>query len=127
MSVELMSTTALATRSNVPATSARSAGTEMPKPAVAEVSKEVARSKAERPSTASRDIDRVAREAAQTMFRGRELDVRGFLDSGSGRFVYRISDRDSGEVLAQTPPDALLRFFASYQEKSAQPLVSVDA
>ena len=127
MSVELMSTTALASRSNVPATSAPSAGTQMPKPDAARVTAEVTPSPADRPSTTSRDVDRVAREAAQTMFRGRDLDVRGFLDSGSGRFVYRISDRESGEVLAQTPPDALLRFFASYQQQSAQPLVSVDA
>jgi len=123
MSLELMSTTALATRSNVPATSAADASVPAPKPIAAEA----APSRSERLAASSRDIDRVAREAAQILFGGRELDVRGFLDDGSGRFVYRISDRKSGEVLAQTPPDALLRFFASYQEQAAKPLISVDA
>lgn len=78
----------------------------------------------ERP--ADRQIDQIAQRAADLMFEGREVEVRGFQDDSSGRFVYRISDKSSGQVLVQTPPDALLRFFASY-EGEAKPLVSVDA
>ena len=73
-----------------------------------------------------RNVDQAVKQAADAMFKGQEVEVRGFLDDGSGRFVYRISDKNSGEVLAQTPPDALLRFFASY-EGAPTPLVSVDA
>lgn len=74
----------------------------------------------------NREVDQVAKQAAELMFKGREIEVRGIHDDGSGRFIYRISDKSSGQILAQTPPDALLRFFASYEGVS-KPLVSVDA
>jgi len=41
--------------------------------------------------------------------------------------VCTVADRRSGEVLLQTPPEALLRFFASTRAKLARPLVAVDA
>lgn len=75
---------------------------------------------------ADQQIEEVVEKAASAMFKGREVEVNGFLHDDSGRFVYRISDKASGELLAQTPPDALLRFYASYQGLD-QPLVSVDA
>lgn len=76
--------------------------------------------------TAEHQVEKIAQKAADIMFKGQDVEVHGFLDDNSGRFVYTISDKNSGQVLAQTPPDALLRFFASYQGASS-PLVSVDA
>lgn len=70
-------------------------------------------------------VDQAAQKAAELMFSNKEVEVRGFRDDGSGRFVYRISDKTSGQILTQTPPDALLRFYASYEGVS-KPLVSVD-
>ena len=48
-------------------------------------------------------------------------------DEGTGRIVYRVADRSSGEVLHQSPPDALLRFFASARAALDEPLVAVEA
>ena len=47
------------------------------------------------------------------MFPEREVEVTSFHDRASGRIVCTVADRRSGEVLMQSPPDALLRFFAS--------------
>ena len=47
------------------------------------------------------------------MFAEREVEVTSFHDRASGRIVCTVADRRSGEVLMQTPPEALLRFFAS--------------
>ena len=61
------------------------------------------------------------------MFAEREVEVTSFHDRASGRMVCTVADRRSGEVLMQSPPDALLRFFASTRAMLAEPLVAVDA
>jgi hypothetical protein len=72
-------------------------------------------------------LDRLVEQAAQDMFPGREVAVESFYDKGSGRYVHRIADRESGELLLQTPPDELLRFFASGREPFGTPLLEIDA
>jgi hypothetical protein len=71
-------------------------------------------------------IESAARAAAQALFFGREVVVSGFHDTGSGRHVHRIADRFSGETLLQSPPAALLRFYASSRAQAA-PRVAVEA
>lgn len=75
----------------------------------------------------SQVLDRASRAAARAMFKEREVEITSFLDEGTGRTVYRVADRSSGEVLHQSPPDALLRFFASSRAALDQPLVAVEA
>jgi hypothetical protein len=75
---------------------------------------------------AIRPVGQSIQLAASALFRDREVEVQGFRDAGSGRFVYRIADRRSGEVLIQSPPDALLRFFASARD-ALGPLVRIEA
>ena len=65
--------------------------------------------------------------AASAMFAGREVEVTSFHDQGSGRIVCKVADRSSGEVLMQSPPDALLRFFANTRDALAEPLLAVEA
>ena len=56
-------------------------------------------------------------EAVAKAFSGsNNLRVDSFHDEATGRFVTRVSDRWSGRVLVQTPPDELLRFLASGAE-----------
>lgn len=78
------------------------------------------------PAAAIPPVERAIRLAASALFRDREVEVQGFPDAGSGRFVYRVADRRSGEVLIQLPPDALLRFFASARD-ALGPLVRIEA
>ena len=60
---------------------------------------------------------RAAAEAVAKAFAGsKDIQVDSFHDEGTGRYVTRITDRWSGRVLVQTPPDELLRFIASGQE-----------
>ena len=72
-------------------------------------------------------LDRASRAAARAMFQDREVEITSFLDEGTGRTVYRVADRSSGEVLHQSPPDALLRFFATTRAALNGPLVAVEA
>jgi uncharacterized FlaG/YvyC family protein len=60
------------------------------------------------------------------MFGGRDVSVESFYDEGSGRAVYRVADRVTGEVLVETPPEELLRFFASARERQSTPLVALE-
>lgn len=71
-------------------------------------------------------VERAIQLAASALFRDREVEVQGFRDAGSGRFVFRVADRRSGEVLMQEPPEALLRFFASARD-ALGPLVRIEA
>lgn len=75
----------------------------------------------------SQALDRASRAAARALFKDRDVEVTSFQDKGTGRIVYRVADRASGQVLHQSPPDALLRFFASARESLERPLVAVDA
>ena len=72
-------------------------------------------------------LDRVSRAAARAIFADRDIEITSYRDEGTGRTVYRVADRTSGEVLHQSPPDALLRFFASARAALDQPLMAVEA
>lgn len=72
-------------------------------------------------------LQRLVEAAARERFPGREVAVESFYDKDSGRYVHRIADSESGELLLQTPPDELLRFFASGREPYGQPLLDIDA
>ena len=72
-------------------------------------------------------LDRASRAAARALFGGRDVEVTSYADEGTGRMVYRIADRASGEVLHQSPSDELLRFFASSRAALERPLVAVEA
>ena len=76
---------------------------------------------------ASSKLEQIVEQAARDLFPGREVAVQSFFDKDSGRFVHRIADGASGELLLQTPPDELLRFFASGREPFGQPLLEIDA
>lgn len=58
-------------------------------------------------------LDEQVAAAAAAAFRGRELAVETRHDEATGRFVVRVRDRVSGEVVAQLPPEDLLRFWAA--------------
>ena len=75
----------------------------------------------------SQALDRASRAAARALFRDRDVEVTSFQDEGTGRIVYRIADKASGQVLHQSPPDALLRFFASARRSLERPLLAVEA
>ena len=72
-------------------------------------------------------LEQIVEQAARELFPGREVAVQSFYDKDSGRFVHRIADGESGELLLQTPPDELLRFFASGREPYGTPLLEIDA
>ena len=72
-------------------------------------------------------LERIVEQAARDLFPGREVAVQSFYDKDSGRYVHRIADGQSGELLLQTPPDELLRFFASGREPYGAPLLDIDA
>ena len=72
-------------------------------------------------------LEQIVEQAARELFPGREVAVQSFYDKDSGRYVHRIADGASGELLLQTPPDELLRFFASGREPYGAPLLEIDA
>jgi uncharacterized FlaG/YvyC family protein len=78
-------------------------------------------------ANAAAELERIVEQAARDLFPGREVAVQSFYDKDSGRYVHRIADGRSGELLLQTPPDELLRFFASGREPFGQPLLAIDA
>jgi hypothetical protein len=80
-----------------------------------------------RPVEPTQALDRASRAAARAIFEDRDVEVTSFRDQGTGRIVYRVADKASGEVLLQSPPDALLRFFASTRAALADPLLAVEA
>jgi hypothetical protein len=77
--------------------------------------------------TVGGSLDQLVEQAARDLFPGREVAVESFYDEASGRYVHRIADSASGELLLQTPPDELLRFFASGREPYGAPLLEIDA
>lgn len=78
-------------------------------------------------ATAGTSLERVVQQAARDLFPGREVAVESFYDKASGRFVHRIADGESGEILVQTPSDSLLRFFASGRQPFGEPLLRLEA
>lgn len=76
-------------------------------------------------------VHRAAMRAAHELFGARAVEVESFFDEGSSRLVYRVADRFTGEVLVETPPEELLRFYASSRRASeageaARPLLAVE-
>jgi uncharacterized FlaG/YvyC family protein len=61
-------------------------------------------------------LDEHLARAAAALFRDRDVAVETLRDEESGRLVVRVKDRLSGEVVAQMPPEALLRFWAAARE-----------
>ncbi len=74
-----------------------------------------------------RSLPELAERAVNELFAGREVDVRSFRDEVTGRMVYRVTDRRSGEVLVQSPPEELLRFYAAARRPPGAPLVTFEA
>ncbi len=58
---------------------------------------------------------------------GRDVSVDNRYDQATGRAVVRVADRRTGEVLFESPPEELLRFFASARERPGAPLVVLEA
>jgi hypothetical protein len=59
--------------------------------------------------------------------RDRDVSVDNRYDQATGRAVVRVADRRTGEVLFESPPEELLRFFASARERPGAPLVVLEA
>ena len=53
---------------------------------------------------------------APDLYPRHETEVTTRVDEPTGRTVVRIADRASGQVLTQTPPEDLLRFYAAARE-----------
>ena len=72
-------------------------------------------------------IDAAVGRAAAGLFPDRSVQVTSFVDTDSGRSVYRVADRTTGEVLMQSPAEELLRFYASSRAVLERPLLAIDA
>jgi hypothetical protein len=72
-------------------------------------------------------VAQLASTAAADRFPGREVAVDSYYDEAAGRAVYRVADRRTGEVLAEAPPEELLRFFAAMRTPPGAPLVVLQA
>lgn len=57
-----------------------------------------------------------ALRVAPNLYPHRDVEVTTRIDEPTGRTVVRIADRASGQVLTQTPPEDLLRFYAAARE-----------
>ena len=60
-------------------------------------------------------VQQAAARAVRDLYREREVAVQSYRDEGTGRLVYRVTDQRTGELLVQSPPDELLRFWAASQ------------
>mgnify|MGYP005837489963 CR=1 FL=1 len=83
----------------------------------------------ERPNqdvTAPATLEAAVARAAEQHFPGREIEVHSSLDKDTGRIVHKVTDRATGEVIAQSPPEELLRFFASGRAGQARPWVRIE-
>jgi FlaG protein len=99
-------------REPAPASSFRQGG-----PAAAPVAR------AERPDAVQQAVARVVEAYAPD----RDVSVDSRYDRATGRAVVRVADRRTGEVLFESPPEELLRFFASARERPGAPLVVLEA
>ena len=77
------------------------------------------------PLTALQALDQALAQTASARFPDRTVEVTTFHDEASGRDVCRVTDRGTGALVAQTPPDELLRFFASARAE-ASPLLALE-
>ncbi|MFO1035252.1 MAG: flagellar protein FlaG [Geminicoccaceae bacterium] len=66
-------------------------------------------------------VQQAAARAVRDLYREREVAIESFRDEGTGRLVYRVTDQRTGELLTQTPPDELLRFWAASQDRVGDP------
>ncbi|MDX6750794.1 hypothetical protein SH611_13305 [Geminicoccaceae bacterium 1502E] len=71
--------------------------------------------------------EEAAELAASALYGGREVAVSSFVDETTGRQVYQIADRTSGEVLSQSPPEALLRLYAAMRAEQQVPQLVAQA
>ncbi|MFO1069667.1 MAG: hypothetical protein U1E14_14200 [Geminicoccaceae bacterium] len=72
-------------------------------------------------------LDAAVGRAASGLYPDRSVQVSSFVDGASGRSVYRVADRVTGEVLMQSPAEELLRFYASSRAALERPLLAIDA
>jgi hypothetical protein len=72
-------------------------------------------------------LAQLARAVVSERFPTRSIEVAAIPDGATGRVVYRVSDRLSGEVLMQEPAENLLRFYANARAASDRPLLTIDA
>ena len=75
----------------------------------------------------ARALSNAVQTAARELFKGHDVEISSFRDDQSGRFVYRVADSRSGQVLAQQPPEELLRFYASMRNGDSIPLIGARA
>lgn len=72
------------------------------------------------------DLGSAAEQAARQIYSERDVQVSNFYDEATGRQVYRVADKHSGEVLNQSPPEELLRLYASIRKESEEPILALD-
>lgn len=68
-------------------------------------------------------LERAIDQAARAMFPDRAVEVSTFYDEGSGHYVHRVADSQSGQVLVQSPSEELLRFYQGVRE--GRPLMAL--
>ena len=84
------------------------------------------RDQAGRQGSFAADLASAAEQAARRLYADREVKVSNFYDEATGRQVYRVADKLSGEVISQTPPEELLRLYAEMREESGVPILALD-
>ena len=72
------------------------------------------------------DLGSAAEQAARQIYTERDVQVSNYYDEATGRQIYRVADKRSGEILSQSPPEELLRLYASIREESEKPMLSLD-
>lgn len=87
----------------------------------------LSRERPNRPEAAATALQDAVARAAKEYFQGREIEVRSSFDEDSGRFVHKVMDRATGDVIAQSPPEELLRFFASGRAELPRPWLQIEA
>lgn len=68
-------------------------------------------------------LDERVRRAATALYGDRDVRIETVHDEATGRTVVRVRDRVSGDLVVQTPPEELLRFWAAARED--RPLVDI--
>jgi flagellar protein FlaG len=76
---------------------------------------------------ASAALESAVARAAEQYYAGRDIEVHSSLDESTGRMVHKITDRATGDVIAQSPPEELLRFFASGRAELPRPWLQLEA
>ncbi len=71
------------------------------------------------------DARAMLREAARLRHPDREVRVLMVPDQTTDRVVVRVEDRQSGELVAQYPPEDLLRFYAAARAGDRGPIIDL--